>query len=132
MDLDDLSQPLESVMHQESKPRPLPLRAKDHRELFAEWCRLNPEALAEMERTAMELSARGRRISTKYLIEKQRYEGHARLTPVTFYDLSGNPHTYGVCNTITPLLARWLLGRHPDIDITIKHSIFDDKENDDD
>ena len=58
MDLDDLSQPLESVMHQESKPRPLPLRAKDHRELFAEWCRLNPEALAEMERTAMELSAR--------------------------------------------------------------------------
>ena len=88
-----------------------------------------PQAMREIELTALAIDARGIRVSTKYLIEKQRYEGHVKLNPVTFYDDQGNPHTYGVCNTITPLLARWLLERHPEMNIWTKKSIFDEMEN---
>lgn len=128
MDVDDCTRSLESVMRDESKPRSLPLRIQDHRELFDEWCALNPQALREIELTALAISEHGKRVSTKYLIEKQRYEGRSKLNPVTFYDLSGHEHTYGINNTITPMLARYLLNRHPDMDIVIKHSIFDEKE----
>lgn len=129
MDVDDYTRPLESVIRDERKARPLPLRVQDHRELFDEWCALNPQALREIELTALAISAHGKRVSTKYLIEKQRYEGGAKLNPVTFYDDQGNPHTYGICNTITPLLARWLLERHPEMNIWTKHSLFDEMEN---
>ena len=130
MDVNDYTQPLESVMRDERKPRPLPLRVQDHRELFEEWCAANPEALREIELTALSISAHDKRVSTKYLVEKQRYEGRAKLNPVTFYDLSGREHTYGINNTMTPMLARYLLDRHPDMDIVTKHSIFDEREND--
>lgn len=129
MDVDDCTRSLESVMRDESKLRPLPLRIQDHRELFDEWCALNPQALREIELTALTISAHGKRVSTKYLIEKQRYEGRARLNPVTFYDMNGREHTYGINNTITPMLARYLLSRHPGMDIVIKHSIFDERNN---
>lgn len=130
MDVNDYTQPLESVMRDERKPRPLPLKARDHIELFEEWVRINPDAMREIEFTALAIDARGIRVSTKYLIEKQRYEGRAKLNPVTFYDLSGREHTYGINNTMTPMLARYLLDRHPDMDIVTKHSIFDEREND--
>lgn len=129
MDVDDYTQPLEAVMREERKPRPLPLKARDHMELFEEWARINPEAMREIELTALAIDARGIRVSTKYLVEKQRYEGHVKLNPVTFHDDQGSPHTYGICNTITPLLARWLLGRHPEMNIWTKHSFFDEMEN---
>lgn len=129
MDVDDYTRTLDSVMRDERKPRPLPLRVQDHRELFEEWCAANPGALREIELTALAISAHGKRVSTKYLIEKQRYEGRAKLNPVTFYDSGGREHTYGISNTITPMLARYLLDRHPDMDIVIKSSIFDEKEN---
>lgn len=87
------------------------------------------KVMREIELTALAIDARGIRVSTKYLIEKQRYEGGAKLNPVTFYDDQGNPHTYGICNTITPLLARWLLERHPEMNIWTKHSLFDEMEN---
>lgn len=131
MDTDDYTRPLEAVMRDERKPRPLPLKARDHLELFEEWMRLNPDAMREIELTALAIDARGRRVSTKYLIEKQRYEGGARLNPVTFYDDQGMPHVYGINNTITPLLARWLLKRHPEMNIYVKHSYFDDLEEED-
>lgn len=129
MDVDDYTRTLSPVMRDERKPRPLPLRVQDHRELFEEWCAANPEALREIELTALAISAHGKRVSTKYLIEKQRYEGRAKLNPVTFCDMSGREHTYGISNTLTPALARYLLNRHPDMDIVIKSSIFDEKEN---
>lgn len=129
MDTDDYTRPLEAVMRDERKPRPLPLKARDHLELFEEWMRLNPDAMREIELTALAIDARGLRVSTKYLIEKQRYEGGARLNPVTFYDDQGMPHVYGINNTITPLLARWLLKRHPEMNIWTKHSLFDEMEN---
>ena len=117
MDTDNYAQPLEAVMREERQPRPLPLKARDHMELFEEWVRINPDAMREIELTALAIDARGIRVSTKYLIEKQRY------------DDQGNPHTYGICNTITPLLARWLLERHPEMNIWTKHSLFDEMEN---
>lgn len=129
MDTDNYTQPLESVMREERKPRSLPLKARDNMELFEEWVRINPDAMREIELTALAIVARGIRVSTKYLIEKQRYEGSAKLNPVTFYDDQGNPHTYGINNTITPLLARWLLERHPEMNIWTKHSLFDEMEN---
>lgn len=129
MDTDNYAQPLEAVMREERQSHPLPLKARDHMELFEEWVRINPDAMREIELTALAIDARGIRVSTKYLIEKQRYEGGAKLNPVTFYDDQGNPHTYGICNTITPLLARWLLERHPEMNIRTKHSLFDEVEN---
>lgn len=129
MDTDNYTQPLESVMREERKPRSLPLKARDNMELFEEWVRINPDAMREIELTALAIDARDIRVSTKYLIEKQRYEGSAKLNPVTFYDDQGNPHTYGINNTITPLLARWLLERHPEMNIWTKHSLFDEMEN---
>lgn len=129
MDTDNYAQPFEAVMREERQPRPLPLKARDHMELFEEWVRINPDAMREIELTALAIDARCIRVSTKYLIEKQRYEGGAKLNPVTFYDDQGNPHTYGICNTITPLLARWLLERHPGMNIWTKHSLFDEMEN---
>lgn len=72
MDTDNYTQPLESVMREERKPRPLPLKARDHMELFEEWVRINPDAMREIELTALAVDARGIRVSTKYLIEKQR------------------------------------------------------------
>lgn len=128
MDTDNCAQTLEAVMSEERKPRPIPLKVRDHLELFEEWVRINPDAMREIELTALAIDARGIRVSTKYLIEKQRYEGGAKLNPVTFYDGQGNPHTYGICNTITPLLARWLLERHPEMNILTKHSLFDEME----
>lgn len=129
MDADDYTRPLEAVMRDERKPRPLPLKARDHMELFEEWVRINPEAMREIELTALAIDARGIRVSAKYLIEKQRYEGGARLNPVTFYDDGGNAHAYAICNTHTPLIARWLLKRHPGMGIWTKKSIFDETES---
>ena len=129
MDTDNYTQPLKSVRREERKPRSLPLKARDNMELFEEWVRINQDAMREIELTALATDARGIRVSTKYLIEKQRYEGSAKLNPVTFYDDQGNPHTYGIKNTITPLLARWLLERHPEMNIWTKHSLFDEMEN---
>ena len=128
MDVDDYTQPLESVVREERKPRPAPLRARDHMDLFDAWTRANPDAMREIELTAVAIDASGMRVSAKYLVEKLRYEGRAKLNPVTFYDDHGNPHTYGICNTVTPLIARWLLERHPGMNILVKHSYFDDLE----
>lgn len=126
MNVDDFTQPLEAVMRAEREHvYPLPLKARDHKELFEEWCRLNPDALHEIELTALSIDARGLRVSTKYLIERQRYEGRSKLVPVTFHDDHGNPHTYGINNCITPCLARWLLKKYPGMNIQTKKSYFD-------
>lgn len=37
MDTDNYTQPLESVMREERKPRSPSLKARDHMELFEEW-----------------------------------------------------------------------------------------------
>lgn len=91
MDTDNYTRPLEAVMREERQPRPLPLKARDHMELFEEWVRINPDAMREIELTALAIDARGIRVSTKYLIEKQRYEGGAKLNPRDVLRRSGQP-----------------------------------------
>lgn len=126
MDFDDLTQPVEAVVREERRcVRSLPLKAEDRRFLFREWCELNPSALREIDLTACAIDARGLQVSTKYLIEKQRYEGRARLVGVPFFDGAGCEHIYGINNSDSPLLARWLLDRHPKMRIELRRSMFD-------
>lgn len=66
MDVDDYTQPLESVVHQERMAvYPVPLKLKDRQELFERWCKLNPQALRQIELTALAIDQRGLRVSTK-------------------------------------------------------------------
>lgn len=122
----DYSLPVEAVAAAERAHRPLPLRAADRRELFAAWCRLNPGALAEIEAAALEIAGRGMRVSAKYLIERQRYEGEAGLTGVPFEGPGGVRHVYAVNNSDSSLLARWLRSRHPGMRIDLRRSMFDE------
>ena len=70
VDYEDYTQSLEKVMSDERKGvYSMPLKTEDRKYLFAEWCRLNPKALREIELTALAIDARGMRVSTKYLIE---------------------------------------------------------------
>lgn len=105
-----------------------PLSAGDRREMFSLWCEANPEALFEMEMAAVIIAGSGRRVSAKYLVERQRYEGSARLVAVPFADASGERHEYAINNSDTPLLARWLLSRHPGMDVEVRRSMFDEGE----
>lgn len=84
--------------------------------------------MREIELTALAIDARGMRVSTKYLIEKQRYEGTSGLTGVPFLDGEGAEHTYKINNSDSSLLARWLLGRHPGMRIELRESMFDEEE----
>lgn len=87
MDTDNYTQPLEAVMREErQRVYSMPLKVEDRRYLFKEWCEKNPKALREIELTALAIDARGLRVSTKYLIEKQRYEGTTKLVGVPFVD----------------------------------------------
>lgn len=129
MNTDDFTQPLESVMRQERMAvYPLPLKIQDRAELFAKWCELNPKTLRSIELTALAIHQRGMRVSTKYLIEKQRYEGSHQITGVPFMDGNGQEHAYAINNTDTPLLSRWLLQRHPELNIETRKSIYDTKK----
>ena len=128
MDLDDLTQPLEAVMAQERAVYSVPLRAESYICLFAEWLKLNPQAAHEMECVARAINARGMRVSAKYLIERQRYEGRSELHAVPYLDQYGLERNYAINNTITPLLARWLQKGNPGMRIEMRRSMFDDQE----
>lgn len=126
MNTDDLTQPLEAVMRAErDHVYPMPLKVADRKNLFAEWCERNQKALRLIELTALAIDKRGLRVSTKYLIEKQRYEGTVKLVGVPFLDDQGIEHTYGINNSDSSLLARWLLERNPDMRIELRQSMFD-------
>lgn len=130
MDTDNLAQPLETVMREERKRvYSMPLKVADRRYLFKEWCERNPKALREIELTALAINARGLRVSAKYLIEKQRYEGHVKLNGVPFYDDQGVQHVYGINNSDSSLLARWLLERNQEMRIELRQSMFDKEKN---
>lgn len=126
MNTDDFTQTLESVIKQERMEiYPLPLKAEDRRELFAKWCERNPKALKQIELTAVSIDERGMRVSSKYLVEKQRYEGACKLVGVPFYDGNGIEHVYSINNTDTALISRWLLERHPKLNIEVRRSIYE-------
>lgn len=109
MDVDDYTQPVEAVVAQERAAiYPVPLKARSYVELFTAWLQANPKAAREMECIALAINARGLKVSTKYLIERQRYEGRSRLVPVPYID----QHTATATNTAstTPLRRFWRAG----------------------
>ena len=76
IDMEDYTQSVDDVVRAERLATyPLPLKVEDRRRLFDEWCGLNPDVLDEMELAALNIDARGLRVSAKYLTERQRYEG---------------------------------------------------------
>lgn len=93
--------------------------------LFMEWVKANPDAIAEMEEHALDLSKRGLRVSAKYLIEYQRYEGEARMNAIPYIDEDGAEKHYSFNNTDSPYLARYLSTLHPDMDIELRRSKAD-------
>lgn len=125
MDFDDYTQPLENVIRSERKRRPDDLRVEDQIELFKKWMAANGSVVDEMERRAVEIDDSGRRVSARYLIERQRYEGVFDIVPVSFVDDYGNEHLYSFPNGLSPLFARWLKSRHPGMNIVMSKSIFD-------
>ena len=130
MNTDDYTQSVEAVIRQErQRVYSMPLKVSDRRYHFKEWCEHNPKALREIELTALAIDARGLRVSTKYLIERQRYEGRVKLVGVPFFDDSGVEHTYGINNSDSSLLARWLLERNPEMRIELRQSMFDKEKN---
>jgi hypothetical protein len=82
-----------------------------------------------MERMALDLARRGKRVSAKYLMERERYEGTCRPVGVAFYDEEGTPHRYAINNSDAALITRWLLDRHPEMDVKPRHSMFDDGDD---
>jgi len=99
---------------------PMPLTIEDRADLFEEWVEANPAALEEMEQAALAIAYSGQRVSAKYLVERQRYEGRAKLHPVPFLDVYGNAHEYGINNSDTPELARFLKAKYPWMDIQLR------------
>lgn len=129
INVDDFTQPIEAVVAQErAATYPVPLKAQSYVDLFMSWLKANPKAAHEIEIVALGIDARGLTVSTKYLIERQRYEGRTRLVAVPYVDQYGAEHNYCINNTVTPLLARWLLSLHPKMRIEKRKSMFDDLE----
>lgn len=130
MDTDDYTQTVESVMAQERAVEfPVPLKAESYRALFGAWVKANPKAIRELEMTALAIDARGLRVSTKYLIERLRYEGRSKLVAVPYVDQFGIEHRYCINNNVTALLGRWLIERHPDMRIEHRKSMFDERKD---
>ncbi len=129
IDTSDYTQPVSRVMAAETaRVRPWPLRAEDRRELFAEWVGKNPEVMRDIELTALSIDSHGLRVSTKYLIERQRYEGRYKAVGVPFTDYQGTVRVYSINNSDSSLMARWLLSRHPDLNVETRRSMFDEGE----
>ena len=127
MNTDDYTQTVEAVMAQErAGVFPVPLKAASYVALFAAWVKANPKVMREIEMVALGIDARGLKVSTKYLIERQRYEGRNGIVAVPYVDQHGTEHAYSINNTVTPLLARWLLERHPEMRIELRKSMFDE------
>ena len=127
MNTDDYTQSVEAVIAQErAGVFPVPLRAKSYFALFEAWVKANSKVMRELEMVALGIHQRGLRVSTKSLSERQRYEGRTRAVAVPYVDQYGIEHTYSINNTVTPLLARWLLKRHPDMRIETRKSLFDE------
>lgn len=71
MAVDDFTQTVSHVMRQERIDfYAWPLQTEDRLFLFRQWIDRNSDAVEEMEQAAIAIDAMGRRVSTKYLIER--------------------------------------------------------------
>lgn len=93
--------------------------------LWQEWKNKNPLAMHWFYTRARGFYYRGARVSAKYLIEKLRYESGLRIESVPFTDNNGVLRTFGISNTLTPFIGRWLKMRIPELDIQLNKSRFD-------
>ena len=124
--VEDYTQDVRTVMASEKSPYPREHKAEDRERLFKAWVEANPNHIAEIEGWALYIDMMGGKVSTKYLIEKERYEGTCgKATAIPFVDGSGTPHRYSINNSDTALLARWLLKRHPSMNIETRRSLSD-------
>jgi len=92
--------------------------------LFEAWCNRNPGAWNYIVGTALEYWRRGlKRISTKFLVEKCRYDYPHKTYGIPFLDANGNTHVYNINNNDTAVMARVLLEEYPDMPIeTRRHA----------
>ena len=125
INVDDYTQSVGSVMSAEKHYR-YPLEPNAIRELWMMWKQRNPEAMHYIEQQAIAINWTSYRVSAKYIVEKLRYESGIKLNAVPFVDEDGNERTYGINNTITHFIGVWLKERHPDMQIEVKRSRFDD------
>lgn len=70
-----------------------------------EWVRLNPDRMEDMERYAMNEAAHGRRFAIKTIIERIRW--------FDYVNNEGQP--VKVSNDYSPLFARMLIDKHPEL-----------------
>lgn len=124
LNVDDYTQSVSKVMSME-RVYTYPLSPESVIELWQEWKSKNYRAMDWFYFQAREFAYRGARVSAKYLIEKLRYESGLRIESVPFTDNHGVLHTFGISNTLTPFIGRWLKGRIPELDIQINKSRFD-------
>lgn len=104
---------------------PMPLSPEDQEDLYQQWKTLNPMQVEEIEQAALYINSLGKRVSTKYLVEKQRYESLTPIVGVPFTDIYGNVHEFKINNTHTPLIARDLLEKYPFLNIETRTSGHD-------
>ncbi len=129
LDTDDYTQTLGHVVKTEmAYVMPLPLKVSDRRRLFERWCELNPDALEFIEQKALDYDVRGLHVGVKHIAECLRFDSGIKLVGVRFWDGNGQTHEYCVNNSDTSLIARWLLGRYPEMDIETRKSMFDEKK----
>lgn len=103
---------------------PMPLKAKDHIQLFEKWTAINPEAIQAMDAHAIEVEERCGIVSAKYIFEWLRYDTDIKLHPVEFWDDQGQRHRYGISNSLSPLYARRLEEKYH-LKVKKQRSMFD-------
>lgn len=116
---EDYTLPLEQVVRAEREAKS-PATVLD---AFIVWAGANPDAMAAMYGKAVELASRGKRVSSKYLVEWLRYDSDVAL--------KDNPEAeWKVPNEFTPLIARAIVKRYPPIaaNVITKPSEFDGLE----
>lgn len=105
-----------------------PLLKDELRDLWEEWKKRNPQAVSWLYNEAKASYWYGKRVSSKYLIEKLRYESGIDINPVIYFDQKGNEHKYAISNDLTHFIAVWLKDLMPSLDIVIKYSRFDENK----
>lgn len=102
------------------------MSGEEMRGLFAEWCRANDEALYYVLSQANYLASRGRTFSSKYLLEKMRYETDMQLVRIVYIDAHGAEHYLKLSNDLTHFLGKLIKELLPHARITVKKSRFDE------
>ena len=109
----DFDRSLESVIADERRATyPAKLRVADEVALFCEWMALNPEGIQAMDCHAIEIQERKGSVAAKHLFEWLRWETDIKITPVPYWDETGQKHRFSISNSLSPLYARRLTRKY--------------------